>query len=575
MDNQAKGRTIKEGKAILIGIDVGGTFTDGVLFHEGKVVSSDKRLTDQDNLKISLLQVLDKLLDTAGKEPIERIVLSTTLVTNLLATGNIERTALILIPGFGLPRHTFKICRDTYYLSGGIDFRGRVVEDLDRAQIESTLKQIYELGIRRIAVAGKFANRNGVHEKTVEQVANELYPDLQVLLSCKISGKLNYPRRAATTYYTAAVAEEWNQFTSAIKEAIKERGINTDIHILKADGGTMPLDMSLIRPCETVFSGPAASTMGAVALTMDESNSVVIDIGGTTTDISLIVGGMPLYASRGACLEGKLTHVSAFAVKSIPLGGDSMLSWKEQQLRIGPERRDSAACFGGKAPTVIDAFNVHYRLQIGDFNLSINKLAELADGTPLTQEEIASQAVEMVYEQVAITIRNMFKEWENEPAYKVWEVINRRKYTLDRIIGIGAAAHTIIPGLAEKMQLDYLVHEYSPVANALGAAAVRPTLSVELHIDTQKQTAMVDPGGINVPIKNAHRYQLTDAKNLALEYLKEFGKENDVEPQDLEPEFYTEEQFNVIRGWDTVGKLFEIGVQVKPGFIKSFKGVRI
>ncbi|MEN6616476.1 MAG: hydantoinase/oxoprolinase N-terminal domain-containing protein, partial [Syntrophorhabdus sp.] len=100
----------------LIGIDVGGTYTDGVLFSDGAVMHSFKHPTDQLNLKDTLLSVLDELLAHAGECEIQRVVLSTTLVTNLLATGRGERTALILMPGSGLPFSSYRISPDTYFL---------------------------------------------------------------------------------------------------------------------------------------------------------------------------------------------------------------------------------------------------------------------------------------------------------------------------------------------------------------------------------------------------------------------------------------------------------------------------
>ena len=127
----------------------------------------------------------------------------------------------------------------------------------------------------------------------------------------------------------------------------------------------MPIDFAS-STLETVFSGPAASTMGAVALSRDQKNSVVVDIGGTTTDISLVIAGDPLYASKGARIENHYTHIDAFAVRSIALGGDSVIRCRENSIKVSPIRVGPAACFGGSEPTVTDAFNVYYKLGVGD-----------------------------------------------------------------------------------------------------------------------------------------------------------------------------------------------------------------
>ena len=117
---------------MLIGIDVGGTFTDGVLFDEKTIVTSVKHPTDKQNLKATLLQVLDDLLTASGGETIHRIVFSTTLVTNLLATESGDKTALLLLPGPGLPLAMYHLFPNSFFLKGSVDFRGRVLEEVDQ-----------------------------------------------------------------------------------------------------------------------------------------------------------------------------------------------------------------------------------------------------------------------------------------------------------------------------------------------------------------------------------------------------------------------------------------------------------
>lgn len=556
---------------MLIGIDVGGTFTDGVLYDNKQILATVKAPTQESNLQDSLLQVLDELLNHTEVSQISRIVLSTTLVTNLLATGRGERTALALFPGYGLPHDTFRITRDTFFFKGSIDFRGSEVEPLDKNEINAFINWINKTGVKRVAIAGKFSNRNNKHERILRDKILDNCDDVQVSISSEISAKLNLPRRAATTYFTAMTLTEWNHFVDEIEAAIKARGIKAELHILKADGGTMLLSASRKAPCETVFSGPAASTMGALALTTDRLNSVVIDIGGTTTDLSLIIEGKPLYASKGARIENMLTHVDAFAVRSIALGGDSVINEKGiQYFREGP-----AACFGGTNATVTDAFNLHYDLGLGDPDESRRKLEAIASLSQQSTADLCQNTVNEVTAKLEETIKQMFLEWENEPAYKVWEIINQKKFRPQRIIGIGAAAHAIIPALAEKMGLDSYINLYSPVANALGAAVVRPTLAVYMHADTQKNLYTLSPGNINETVPNPGNFQLKNAKQLARNYLSKLAYDSGIEKYADEASFFMEEQFNMVRGWNRVGKIFDVGIQISPGFIDEFEGVKI
>ncbi|HBQ86751.1 MAG TPA: hydantoinase, partial [Syntrophomonas sp.] len=232
--------------------------------------------------------------------------------------------------------------------------------------------------------------------KKIRQLMVNKYPDMQVALGCETAGKLNFPRRAVTTYYTAMTMSRWNSFVADFEQALAHRNIKVETEVLKADGGTMPLHTSLRTPCETVFSGPAASTMGAVALTQDQRNSVVIDIGGTTSDISLIIGGEPLYASRGANIDGKYTHINSFAVRSLALGGDSEIKIDNGTILVGPRRKGEAACFGGPSATVTDVFNWQYKLNIGDFERSRFKLIEITQMAGMELETFCQAVVDIV-----------------------------------------------------------------------------------------------------------------------------------------------------------------------------------
>jgi len=557
---------------VLVGIDVGGTFTDGVLLAEGEVINSVKRPTDEENLKESILAVLDELIKGTNPTGIKRVVLSTTLVTNLLATGKGERTALVLIPGPGLNLQHLDLAPNSYTVEGAVDFRGRVISSIKRTQVAEVGKDIAGHGIRKVAVVGKFSQRNNSLETEAREILMEQYPHFEVFLGSEVSGQLNFLRRAVTTYYTAMTRSTWDRFAREIQEALVQRGIGTGCDILKADGGTMPLEVSVKYPCETVFSGPAASAMGAYALTMDKRTSVVVDIGGTTSDLALILEGKPLYASKGAVIDGKYTHVRAFAVRSVALGGDSTVRWNGSEVVIGPDREGVAACFGGPRATPTDAFNLLEGGKLGRLDLSQAALERVAGEARLPVEELARQVVEKVVELLATNVKDMFKSWEQEPAYRVWEIVNRRKVSLDRAIGIGAAAEAFIPTLARRLGCEAFIHRYSPVANALGAGVARPTLSIVLHADTQRQTYSLDIGGVSGTIGS--RVQLEDVKKLAREHLEQLANDRGIGHYARQSEFFLEEQFNVIRGWSTVGKLFDVGIQIAPGVIDEFKGVK-
>ncbi len=558
---------------MLIGIDVGGTFTDGVLFNGQAVVTSVKHPTDKQNLKTTLLRVLDDLLTASAGEKINRIVFSTTLVTNLLATESGDKTALLLLPGPGLPLDTYRLFEETFFLKGSVDFRGRELEAIDRIEVEKAVDAIKARSINKIAVVGKFSNRNSSQEQEVRKIIMKRDPQMEVAIGSETAGQLNFLRRIVTTYYSVMTQSAWEDFASEIEKALVDRGIQTAVDILKADGGTMPLQISRSKPCETVFSGPAASTMGAIALTMNPKNSVVLDIGGTTVDISLLIDGHPLYASKGATIQGHYTHINAFSVRSIPLGGDSPISIEQGNISVETKRRGVAACFGGDYATVTDVFNQKYQLGIGMASQSTEKLARLIKDTRIDMETLCITVEDIVFNRIQEAIQEMFMEWENEPAYRVWEVVNGRKFDVQELIGIGAASSAIVPGLAGRMQAEYRIPEYAAVANALGACVARPTLALHVHIDTQNKVFAIDQDGLHGSLPAVRSFQMKDAKELAQHHLTEIAKSRGMEHYAVEAEFYLEEQFNVIRGWDTAGKIFDVGVQISPGFIEEYKGV--
>ncbi|NLT95256.1 MAG: hydantoinase/oxoprolinase family protein [Clostridia bacterium] len=556
---------------MLVGIDIGGTFTDGVLLKDGRIVKSAKYPTDETNLESSIITVLDELIKNVEKKDIKRGTLSTTLVTNLLARGFGDKTALILIPGPGLNLKTMELFPHTFIIDGATDFRGRIIEPINTEQIKRTGRLIQEAGIKKVAVVGKFSPRNSEQEEKVREILLRDYPQLDFTLGFETAGQLNFLRRIATTYYTAMTLEKWQAFAKNILKALESRMINCPLNILKADGGTMPLEVSLNHPCETVFSGPAASVMGAYALTRDQETSVVMDIGGTTADLALILKGKPLYASKGARIGEHYTSIRAFSVRSVALGGDSVIRGVGSDITIGPDRMGVAACFGGPAATPTDAINILEDGKLGGLELSREALEKIARPLGMTVQELARLVVEKVNHILKESIKKMFETWEKEPLYKVYEVVNKRSVKIDKIIGIGGAAQSFVPAVANSMGCSFMVHEYSQVANALGAAVSRPTLTLVLHADTGQGHFHLNLDGIagKIPAK----FSLEDAKKMAREYLQELMVKRSMAEYTDQYEYFMEEQFNTISGFMTIGKIFDVGIQVAPGVINELADV--
>ncbi|AFV11604.1 hydantoin utilization protein A [Thermacetogenium phaeum DSM 12270] len=555
---------------MLIGLDVGGTYTDAVLLEGREIIKKVKTPTDYEKLLNSLLAALDPLLEEAKGRAIERIVLSTTLITNLIATRRIEPVALVLIPGPGLNPDTFDYQVPlTISLSGAIDYRGREIEPLNEQELKECMEKIKDSGVRRIAVVGKFSQRNNKHEQKVATYLQEHIPDLEVIMGHQVTGRLNYPRRVYTTLLTLATQRRFREFYSEVQELLHRRGIKAPLYILKADGGTLPLEQSAAKPVETIFSGPAASTMGVLALTPRKQTSVVIDIGGTTTDLALILTGTPLLASKGARIDDQLTHVRAFATKSVAVGGDSCLRVRNGSLEILPYREGPAYCLGGPQPTPTDAMRVAGLTDIGDKDKAIDAMKILGKDLGLSVNRTAELTLKMMVRRITAEINSMFLAWEQEPAYRIWELRQKRKVRPQNLVGIGAASPALIPLLSKEMDCRPVIPQHAEVANAIGAALARVNLRLTFHFDTERNFYFIEENGVQERIPEP-LHSLQDAEKFALGRLKEEGKKLGIITDD-EPEIIYSELFNMVRGWRTTGRLIDVCVQFPTGVLVEWE----
>lgn len=565
---------------MLIGIDVGGTTTDAVLIRNGEVYSTAKVSTEPENLLKSLLSALDEVSRGVPPEQLERVVFSTTVITNLIAEDKTDSVALLLIPGPGVNPASY-VFPDSFYLKGAMDYRGREIQLLDETEIRETVSRIQEEGFSRVAIISKFGQRNPSHELRVEEILREMYPSCKVELGHKVSGKLNFPRRAATSMLASATGERYQLFVAEIKKALEERNIKAPVYILKADGGTLPIEKSVELPVETIFSGPAASTIGTLALTPEGQTSVVVDIGGTTTDLALILSGKPLIASKGAKLGNFLTHVRAFAVSSIAVGGDSIVRVRETDdglklVTIGPERAGPAYCMGGEEPTPTDALRVLGLIEAGNPERAREAIKTVASSLEKSETEAASLIVDITAEMIAQAVREMFLEWEQEPAYRIWEVLQKKKERPENVVGIGGGARGLIAGVAAKLDAKPIIPEYSEVGNAIGAAVARPTLTLNLRIDTEQKVYSVAEEGTLVnlnstDIGNFNKMRSAEAEALATTLLRERAKRLGISEYADEAEIVSSEVFNVVEGWFTVGRLFDVSMQIPAGLIPEWE----
>lgn len=297
-----------------VGIDVGGTYTDAVYFHNGRIQQTAKVPTQSDNLVETLMNAFD-ILKISDEQKINQITVSTTLVTNAILQNRIPPVKLLLFSGNGMKIDALPWPVSYTELSGEMDFRGREIEAPEQKEWEKL--QLQRDNLSHAAIVGKFSHRNRLHEEQLAAYLKQHNPSLTLALGHEW-GQANFYRRSLTTYLNLGVSDLYHQFAQQLQTAVSARNIQAPIYILKADGGSLPL--AKIRPIDSIYSGPAASVLSALTQTSPDASSIIVDIGGTTTDIGLTLSGAPLISSKGAQIGDFSTLVRSLAVRSIPVG---------------------------------------------------------------------------------------------------------------------------------------------------------------------------------------------------------------------------------------------------------------
>ena len=330
---------------IWIGLDTGGTYTDAVALDSARrVIASAKALTTHWDLSIGLggamRAVLEALPAGIRRENISLVSVSTTLATNAVVESRFSPICTIFI-GFDdkmIERSGLKqegggaIVR----VRGGHDPTGHESEPLDEAAIDAAVLE-YGAKVEAFAVAAQFSVRNPSHEKRAHDRIRALCSK-PVTCSHELSSQLDAPKRALTAALNARLTPQIRHLLDALSQVLEREEITAPLMIVKGDGTLMRADVALEYPVETVLSGPAASVVGAAFLS-GLNDFVVSDMGGTTTDIAVVVDGRPVVRDEGAVIGGWRTMVQAVDVRTCGLGGDSEVSFdREHRLTVGPRR---------------------------------------------------------------------------------------------------------------------------------------------------------------------------------------------------------------------------------------------
>lgn len=564
---------------MLLGLDVGGTFTDAVIIDGHRVVATAKRRTTKDNLMNGIGEALDAVLEGYDTSNIEQVTLSTTVVTNTIVEEKEQVVDLYVVTGPG--RNVDDIFPvKPIYLQGYTDHRGIVVEHTPADAVRGIANMVQaRSGTDLAAVSAKFGVRNPQEELSITEELKNTYHAISN--GSLLSGSLNFPRRTISAYFNSAVTPVFTVFKKNVEDALSARNIVAPLHILKADGGSLPIEHMLSRPVETAFTGPAATVLGLSALgVIGNQHTVALDIGGTTTDISLWKHGRPLMTKNGVSIREYPSAVRSFAVTSVGIGGESVVRFKKGNLTVGPERVGPSVALGGIEPTLGDALIVLGHANYGDFNLASRALQDLADAiqatfqsnnvnisnNQLTLIKTASDVARLIVQNALKTIQHGIDEVveaENKrPIYVVADIVNPDIFVPEHIVVVGGTAPSLGASIGEYMDLPITIPENAAVANAIGAALALSTIELTFHVDTKRRLLVIPELGIkqqNCTLKRAEQV-VERAKEALSEEALRLGLDT---AQEIE--VISIEDFPVVEGWQSMERLITVKVQLAAG----------
>lgn len=570
---------------MLLGLDVGGTFTDAVIIDGHRVVSTAKRRTTKDNLMQGIGEALDAVLDSCDTSNIEQVTLSTTVVTNTIVEKKEQVVDLYVVTGPG--RNVDDIFPvSPIYLQGYTDHRGIVVERTSTDGVRGIARMVQERsGTDLAAVSAKFGVRNPQEELSITGTLQETYNTISN--GSLLSGSLNFPRRTISAYFNSAVTPVFTVFKKNVEDALSARNIKAPLHILKADGGSLPMEHMVSRPVETAFTGPAATVLGLSALgAIGNMHTVALDIGGTTTDISLWKQGKPLMTKNGVSIREYPSAVRSFAVTSVGIGGESVVRIVDGKITVGPERVGPSAALGGHEPTLGDALIVLGHASYGDAELATQSLQQLAHllqanwkhgecedalGNHNSEKQwihnvsaldVAQLIIEKALETIQHGIDEVVQAENKRPIYVVADIVNPDVFVPAQIVVVGGTAPSLGPSIGEYLNLPVTIPENAAVANAIGAALALSTIELTVHVDTKRRLLVIPELGVKqqtCTLKRAEQVVERAKEALGEEALRlGLDKMQEVEVISIE-------DFPVVEGWQSMERLITVKVQLEAG----------
>ncbi|MDO4547988.1 MAG: hydantoinase/oxoprolinase family protein [Clostridia bacterium] len=389
-----------------LGIDVGGTNTDAILIDENLKVAAEVKKPTSDDIFTGIMNAITEILTLSGVDrgEIKQAMLGTTQCTNaIVERKNLADIAVLRIGApatLGIPPMTDwpddlkRIVVDQAIIAGGFEYDGKELSRLD----EDAAREFFEKvkgKVTSVAISGVFSTVRNDHEIRVRDICREVMGDVRVSISSEI-GSMGLIERENATILNAALADVAEKFTEGFARSLRELGVvNAEIYISQNDGTLMTMANARKYPILTIACGPTNSIRGASYLS-SLSDALVVDVGGTTTDLGVIQNGFPRESSIAATIGGVRTNFRMPDVVTIGLGGGSIVREKpDGTISVGPDSvgyriTEKALVFGGDTLTATDI-----AVRLGMYELGN---PELVKHIPLEKAERAMEVIRSLAE---------------------------------------------------------------------------------------------------------------------------------------------------------------------------------
>ena len=417
-----------------LGVDVGGTFTDLVIYNiETNSLEFAKTPSTLDDQAKGVAEGNRQLMDRLNvlPESIRFFIHGTTVATNTLLERKGARTALIVTSGF---RDVLQICRQDrpdlynfrirrpdplvprrfrFEVRERVLYTGEILEQLQEDDVYSIADQIQSNNIESVAVCLIHSYANSTHENAIADILKSTMPDLKISLSSDVVPEFKEYERMSTTTINSYLQPVMSRYLGNLQASISKSGIDSDVHIMQSNGGTIGSVAAIQRPVQTIMSGPAAGVIGSVAIAnkAGQLNTISVDMGGTSFDVSLAYQS-EVRRTQDSEIERFPIKVPMVDIHTLGAGGGS-IAWIDPggALRVGPQSAGAEpgpACYGkgGTETTVTDANLVLGRLNPegfleGELKLDISKAREaisekVASPLGITVEDAAEGVISVV-----------------------------------------------------------------------------------------------------------------------------------------------------------------------------------